>query len=57
MAEEIDVEKCNIHMYGQTDRHRDPDLDLGLGQGHISMHNTYRTMSDSSLNQYGNMAL
>jgi len=43
----------------------DSDLDLGLGQGHISMHNTYRTtnvglphnVSDYSLKQYGNMAL
>jgi len=39
----------------------DVHLDLGLGQGHISMHTTYRTTSIrdhvTSLKQYGNMAL
>jgi len=45
VAEEIDVE---MRSYGQLSevqmlRHIDPDL--GLGQGHISMHNTCSTTS------------
>ena len=41
LAEEVDFEKCNFCKFRSHDLH----LDLGLRQGHISMHNTYRTTS------------
>jgi len=38
MAEEIDIEKCNFWQFSEVQKLRDCHLDLGLGQGHISMH-------------------
>ena len=61
------TDKCIFRQFSELQMlsDLDSDLDLGLGQGHISMHNTYRTtnvglphnVSDYSLKQYGNMAL
>jgi len=41
MEEKIDVKKCILLKLRVSDLH----LDLGSGQGHISMCNTYRTTS------------
>jgi len=43
MAEEIDLEKCNFWQFSEVQKPH--DLDLGSGQGHISMHDTCRTTS------------
>ena len=41
VAEEIDVEMCSYGQLSKVQMLRNLDLDLGSGQGHISMHNTY----------------
>jgi len=45
MAQEIDIQKCNFLQFLELQKPLDLNLDLGLGQGHISMHNTHRTTS------------
>ena len=40
MAEEIDLEMCS---YGQLSEIMVCDLDLGSGQGHVSIHSMCRT--------------
>jgi len=63
MAQQIDLEWCNFRNPRKSLKVTDLDLDLGSGQGHISMHNTYKTTMqhdrpcDRSLKQYGNMAI
>jgi len=48
MAEEIYLEKCNFRKFSEIQKPRDLYLDLGSGQGHMSMHNTYSTTSVSN---------
>jgi len=45
VAEEIDVEVCSYGQLSEVQMVRDLDLDLGWGQGHISIHSTCRTTS------------
>ena len=43
MAEEIDLEMCSYWQLSEVQMLRDLDLDLGSGQGHITIHSIYRT--------------
>jgi len=45
LSEETDLEKCNFRQFAEIQKPRDLDLDLGSGQGHISMHIMCRTTS------------
>ena len=44
MAEEIDLEMCSYGQLSELQMLRDLDLDRGLGQGHINIHITCRTL-------------
>jgi len=43
VAEEIDLEMCSYGQLSKVQMVCDLDLDLGWGQGHVSIHSTYRT--------------
>jgi len=45
VAEEIDLEMCSYGQLSEVQMLRNLDLDLGCGQGHISIHSTCRTSS------------
>ena len=45
VAEEINLEMCSYGQLSEVQMVCDLHLDLGLGQGHVSMHNTYSTTS------------
>jgi len=49
MAEEIDLEMCSYGQLSEVQMVCDLDLDLGSGQGHVSIHSMRRTTC--SLNQ------
>ena len=42
MAEEIDLEMCSYGQLSEVQMLRDLDLDLGSGQGHVSIHSMCR---------------
>jgi len=42
---EIDPEKCNFRQFSELQKPRDLDFDFRSSQGHMSMYNTYRTIS------------
>jgi len=43
VAEEIDLEVCSYGQLSEVQMVCDLDLDLGPGQGHVSIHSTCRT--------------
>jgi len=43
VAEKIDVETCSYGQLSEVQMVHDPDLDFGLGQGHVNIHSTCRT--------------
>ena len=43
MAEEIDLEMCSYGQLSEVQMVCDLDLDLGSGQGHVSIHSMCRT--------------
>jgi len=43
VAEKIDVETCSYGQLSEVQMVRDPDLDFGLGQGHVNIHSMCRT--------------
>jgi len=45
VTEEIDLEMCSYRQLSEVQMVCDRDLDLGGGQGHISIHSTRRTTS------------
>jgi len=45
VAEEIHLQMCIYGQLSEVQMVRDLDVDLGLGQGHINIHSTYRTTS------------
>ena len=45
VTEEIDLEMCSHGQLSEVQMLRDLDVDLGLGQGHISIHSTCSTTS------------
>jgi len=45
VADEIDLEMCIYGQLSEVQMVCDLDLDLGSGQGHISIHSTCRTTS------------
>jgi len=45
VAEEIDLQMCNYGQLSEVQMLCDLDLDLGSGQGHISIHSTCSTTS------------
>ena len=59
MAEEIELEMCNFRQLSEPQKPRDLDLDLGSGQGHISVHGTCTSTPNrvTIVMQYGNIAI
>jgi len=43
VAEEIDVQTCSYGQLSEVQMVCDPDLDFGLGEGHVNTHSTCTT--------------